>query len=68
MAVAREGSDIRIINKPLDSQSGGLAVFLVETGKSQSLPETILCFVYLFSMTSLLQFPGGAIVYGGYVV
>ena len=40
VAASREGSDIRILNEPLE----GSSVFLVETGESQSLPETeILC-------------------------
>ena len=36
VAAAREGSDIRIISEPPDSQSGGSAVFLVETGESRT--------------------------------
>ena len=40
VAASREGSDIRIINEPIN----GSAVFLVETGESRTLPETILCF------------------------
>ncbi len=36
VAALREGSDIRIVNEPLD----GSAVFLVETGESRTLPET----------------------------
>ena len=38
VAASREGSDIRIINEPLE----GSSVFLVETGESRSLPETML--------------------------
>ena len=41
VAASRQGSDIRIINEPLE----GSSVFLVETGESRSLPETMLCFV-----------------------
>ena len=42
--ISKEGSGIRIINEPLDSQSGGSAVFLVEMGKIRAPPETMLCF------------------------
>ncbi len=42
VAASREGSDIRILNEPLE----GSSVFLVETGESRTTPETtILCFV-----------------------
>ncbi|MFC2041937.1 recombinase family protein [Chloroflexota bacterium] len=42
VAASRDGSDIRILNEPLN----GSSVFLVETGERQTLPETrILCFV-----------------------
>ncbi|MFC1873608.1 hypothetical protein ACFLW3_02220 [Chloroflexota bacterium] len=41
VAASREGSDIRILNEPLN----GSSVFLVETGGSRSLPETMLCFI-----------------------
>ena len=42
VAASREGSDIRILNEPIE----GSSVFLVETGESASIPETrILCFV-----------------------
>ena len=41
VAATREGSDVHILNEPLE----GSAVFLVETGESRSLPETILAFV-----------------------
>ena len=42
VAASREGSEIRIINEPLE----GSSVFLVETGESRTLPETkMLCFV-----------------------
>jgi len=37
VAASRGGSDIRIINEPLD----GSSVFLVETGETQSLPEYV---------------------------
>jgi hypothetical protein len=40
VAVTRSESKIRIINDPLE----GSSVFLVETGESRTLPETILCF------------------------
>ena len=36
VAASREGSDIRILNEPLE----GSSVFLVETGEGQSTPET----------------------------
>ena len=38
VAALREGSDIRIFNEPLE----GSSLFLVETGETLSLPETIL--------------------------
>ena len=42
VAASREGSDIRILNEPLE----GSSVFLVETGETLSLPGTrILRFV-----------------------
>ena len=42
VAASREGSDIRILNEPIE----GSSVFLVETGESASIPETrILCFI-----------------------
>jgi hypothetical protein len=42
VAASREGSDIRILNEPLN----GSSVFLVETGESRTPPETrVLCFV-----------------------
>jgi site-specific DNA recombinase len=41
VAVTKEGSDIRIINEPIQ----GSPVFLVETGESQFLPEYVLKFV-----------------------
>ncbi|MFC2008026.1 hypothetical protein ACFLVB_05495 [Chloroflexota bacterium] len=45
VAASRKGSDIRILNEPLE----GSSVFLVETGESRTPPETrVLCFVYLF--------------------
>jgi len=37
---SREGSEIRILNEPLE----GSAVFLVKTGETLSLPEYILEF------------------------
>ena len=37
VAVSREGSDIHILNEPLE----GSSVFLVETGESRSIPETM---------------------------
>ena len=40
VAISREDSDIRLINEPLDVQSKGSAVFLVETGESRTRPET----------------------------
>lgn len=40
VAASREGSDIRILNEPLN----GSSVFLVETGEGRSPPETILEF------------------------
>jgi site-specific DNA recombinase len=36
VAVAKQDSEIRILNEPLK----GTSVFLMETGESQSLPET----------------------------
>jgi hypothetical protein len=36
VAASREGSNIRIINEPIN----GSSVFLVETGESRTLPET----------------------------
>ena len=41
VAASRGGSDIRILNEPLE----GSSVFLVETGEGQTRPETTLCFV-----------------------
>jgi site-specific DNA recombinase len=41
VAVTKEGSDIRIVNEPIQ----GSPVFLVETGESQFLPEYVLKFV-----------------------
>ena len=41
VAAPRGGSDIRILNEPLE----GSAVFLVETGESRIRPEATLCFV-----------------------
>jgi len=41
VAASREGSDIRIINEPLE----GSSLFLVETGESRTPPETILDFL-----------------------
>jgi site-specific DNA recombinase len=38
VAVAKKGSQIRIINEPIK----GTSVFLVETGESPSIPETTL--------------------------
>jgi len=38
---SREGFDIRVVNEPLN----GSAVFLVETGESQSLPEAAMGFL-----------------------
>ena len=40
VAVTKGGSDFRIINEPLRSQSGSPVVFLVETGQGRTLPET----------------------------
>jgi site-specific DNA recombinase len=40
VAASRKGSDIRIINEPLN----GSSLFLVETGETLSRPETTLCF------------------------
>jgi len=37
VAASREGSDIRILNEPIE----GSSVFLVETGETLSLPEYI---------------------------
>jgi DNA invertase Pin-like site-specific DNA recombinase len=46
VAASRKGSKIRIINEPLDTSPNGSAVFLVETGEGQTLPETrLLLFV-----------------------
>ena len=36
VAASKQGSDIRIINEPLDTQSGGPVVFLVEAGESRT--------------------------------
>ena len=44
VAAQKEGSVIRILNG-LEKSSPSPAVFLVETGETLSLPETILCFV-----------------------
>ncbi len=41
VAASRDGSDIRIVNEPLD----GSSVFVVETEGSRSLPETTLGFL-----------------------
>ncbi|MFC1907259.1 hypothetical protein ACFLW8_04155 [Chloroflexota bacterium] len=41
VAASRTGSNIRILNEPLE----GSSVFLVETGESRTPPETILCFI-----------------------
>ncbi|MFC1907471.1 recombinase zinc beta ribbon domain-containing protein [Chloroflexota bacterium] len=41
VAASREGSDIRIINEPIN----GSSVFLVETGEGRTPPETMFCFV-----------------------
>jgi hypothetical protein len=41
VAASRGGSDIRILNEPLE----GSSVFLVETGEGRTRPETTLCFV-----------------------
>ena len=38
VAASHEGSDIRILNEPIE----GLSVFLVETGESRTPPETTL--------------------------
>ena len=38
LPASREGSDVRIVNEPLD----GSSVLLVETGENQPLPETML--------------------------
>ena len=38
VAASREGSDISILNEPYN----GSSLFLVETGESWSLPETIM--------------------------
>ena len=40
VATTKGGSNIRIVNKPLRTQSGSPVVFLVEMGEGQSLPET----------------------------
>ena len=41
VAASREGSDIRILNEPLE----GSSMFLVETGEGRTTPETTaLCF------------------------
>jgi hypothetical protein len=40
VAATKGGSDIRIVNEPLRTQSGSPVVFLVETGEASSLPET----------------------------
>ena len=45
VAASCEESDIRILNEPLE----GSSVFLVETGESQPIPETIL--VYLAGLS-----------------
>ena len=49
VAASRKGSNIRILNEPLE----GSSVFLVETGESQSPPETT--FDFLLASTSVLQ-------------
>jgi hypothetical protein len=41
VAASREGSDIRILNEPLN----GSSLFLVETGESRTKPETTLDFL-----------------------
>jgi len=41
VAASRKGSDIRILNEPLN----GSSVFLVETGESRAPPETITDFL-----------------------
>jgi len=41
VAASRKGSEIRILNEPLE----GSSVFLVEAGESRTLPETMPCFV-----------------------
>ena len=40
VAASRQGSDIRIVNEPLKTQSGSPVVFLVEAGEGQPPPET----------------------------
>jgi len=45
VAASREGSDIRILNEPLE----GSSVFLVETGEGRTRPETIISYLQEFT-------------------
>ena len=51
VAASCKGSDIRIINEPLD----GSAVFLMETGESRSFPETMLGFLGGESLSQMVR-------------
>jgi hypothetical protein len=53
VAVTKEGSNIRIINEPLQ----GSSVFLVETGENRTLPETRNFANWLSSLKMMLVFP-----------
>ncbi len=48
VAATNKESNIRILKEPLGSSPNGSSVFLVETGESQTIPETMVCVLFNF--------------------